>query len=97
MYHIHLLISEDYEKIIKDIKSVCDIEIYVQPSNALSLATACAIKAIEAGADGVKTSVVGQYLSLDVIAEVFRAKKFTLNAQCGVDVTNVKRRWYSPL
>ena len=81
---------EDYAQIVKSIKDVCDIKVYVQPSNAFSLATACAIKAIEAGADGVKTSATGEYLSLAVIADVFRAKRFTLNAQCAVDVTNVK-------
>ena len=81
---------EDYAKMVKEIKEVCDINVSVQPSNALSLATACAIKAIEAGADGVKTSVTGEYLSLAVLADVFRAKKFTLDAQCDVDVTNVK-------
>ena len=81
---------EDYAKLVKQIKDACDIKVFVQPSNALSLAVACALKAIEVGADGVKTSVYGDYLALDVLADVFRAKKFTLDADCGVDVTNAK-------
>ncbi len=81
---------EDYAKIVKEIKDSCDIKVFVQPSNALSLSAACAVKAIEAGADGVKTSVTGEYLALDVLVDIFRAKKFTLKAQCDVDVTNAR-------
>ena len=54
------------------------------------MATACAIQAIKAGADGVITSMVGDYLKTDVLADVFRAKKFDLDAFIDVDVTNVK-------
>jgi 2-isopropylmalate synthase len=80
---------EDFERIVNDVKSVCDIKVNVQPSNALSLASACALSAIKAGADGVKTSVIGDYLSVAVLANVFRTKKFDLDADCDVDVTNV--------
>ena len=80
---------EDFKRLVNSIKSVCDIKVNVQPSNALSLASACALSAIKAGADGVKTSVVGDYLSVDILSNVFRAKKFDLDAECDVDVTNV--------
>lgn len=80
---------EDFERIVNDVKAVCDIKVNVQPSNALSLASACALSAIKAGADGVKTSVIGDYLSVAVLANVFRTKKFDLDAECDVDVTNV--------
>ena len=81
---------EDYAQIVKDIKSTCDIKVYVNPSNALSMAAACTVKAIENGADGVKTSVVGKFLSMEVLSDVLRAKKYTLDAECDIDVTNVK-------
>lgn len=83
-------LPEDYEKIVKAIKSVCDIKVYVQPSNALSMAAACAVQAIKAGADGVKTSVCGENLSLSVISDIMRSKKFDFDADCNVDATNVK-------
>lgn len=83
-------LPEDYEKIVKAIKSVCDIKVYVQPSNALSMAAACAVQAIKAGADGVKTSVCGENLSLSVVSDIMRSKKFDFNANCNVDATNVK-------
>lgn len=81
---------EDYIKAVQKIKAVCDAKVFVQPSNALSLAAASAIAAINAGADGVKTSVTGEYLAPSVLADIFRAKKFDLDADCSVDVTNVK-------
>lgn len=83
-------LPEDYTKIVKAIKSVCDIKVYVKPSNALSMAAACAVQAIKAGADGVKTSVCGEYLSLSVISDIMKSKKFDFNADCAVDSTNVK-------
>ncbi|MBE7087830.1 MAG: hypothetical protein E7369_05980 [Clostridiales bacterium] len=83
-------LPEDYENMVKKIKSSCDIKVYAQPSNALSMAAACAVKAISAGADGVKTSVVGEYLSLKVLSDILRAKKFSFDADCTVDSTNVK-------
>ena len=81
---------EDYAEIVKNIKSTCNVEVYVQPSNALSMAAACAVEAIKAGADGVKTSVCGNYLPMSVLADIVRAKKYELNVDCNVDVTNVK-------
>ncbi len=80
----------DYEIIVKKIKAICDIDVFVQPSNALSLASASAIVAISSGADGVKTSAIGTYLSIDVLADVMRAKSNELGVTCNVDVTCVK-------
>lgn len=81
---------EDYERVVKDIKNACDIKVNVKPSNALSLAPACVISAIKAGADGVKTSVVGEYLSPSVFADIVRAKKNELGVDAKIDVTNIK-------
>lgn len=80
---------EDYALIVKAIKSACDIKVFVQPSDKLKMSASCAIEAIKAGADGVKTSVYGNYLSPAVLSDVFRAKKFNLDADCAIDVTNV--------
>ncbi len=81
---------EDYVKLINKIKSVSKIDIFVQPSNAMSLASACALSAIGAGACGVKTSVVGKYLAMDVLSDIFRAKKYQMGVCCDIDATNVK-------
>lgn len=80
---------EDFSNLVKEIKSASNVKVNVQPSNALSLASACALEAIKAGADGVKTSIMGG-LSVDVLADIFRAKKFSLDAEVNVDVTKIK-------
>lgn len=83
-------LPEDYEKIVDRIKKTCDIKIYVAPSNALSMAAYSVVRAINAGADGVKTSIMGEYLAPVVLSDIFRAKKFYLNAECSIDATKVK-------
>ena len=80
----------DFVNIVKSIKSICDIKVFVQPSDSLGLATACALEAVKAGADGIKTSVYGKYLSMSVFADIVRAKKYDLNIDIAVDVTCVK-------
>lgn len=81
---------QDFANAIKEIKAVCNVKVFVEPSNNLSMASASAIEAINAGADGVKTAVCGNYLSTPLFAEIIRAKKFDLNIDCAIDVANVK-------
>ncbi len=82
-------LPQDYFDIVKDIKSVTKALIFVQPSNALSFAGACAVEALKAGADGVKTSIYGEYLSAPLFSDIIRAKKYVIDASCDVDVTNI--------
>ncbi len=81
---------EEYEAIVKKIKSVCDIKVYVKPSDKLKLATACALQAIKAGADGIVTSCIGEYVSMSTLAEVSRANRYEMDAEVSVDVTKAK-------
>lgn len=78
---------EEYANIVKKIKNACDIKVCVQPSDSLSLAVACAIEAIGAGADGVKTTTIGSGIKPDVFASVIRAKGWKMQINAGVDVT----------
>ncbi len=80
---------ENYSQMVKEIKSVCQLKVFVQPSNFLSMASACTVVSIRAGVDGVKTSAVGNYLSPVVLAEILRAQKYNLNAKSNVDVTKI--------
>lgn len=81
---------EDYFNLVKSIKSCCGIKVSIQPSNAFFMAVSSAVKAIEAGADAINTSITGEYLSLSTISNVFRAKKYLIDAECSVDIANVK-------
>ncbi len=84
-----IFFPEDYTKLIGELKSVCDIAIYIQPNNALSMAAASAIAAISAGADGIKTAATADYLRADTLADIFRAKKDALDATVGLDHTAI--------
>lgn len=81
---------EDMAAAVKEIKSNCDIKVYVCPSDALHLGAACAVEAVKAGADGIKTSVTGEYLSADTLANVFRVKGEDLDAEVSLDVTAIR-------
>jgi len=81
---------EDFAEMVKSIKATVNVKVFVQPSDKLSLASACALEAVKAGADGVKTSVVGEYLRPSVASDLFAVKKYDLNAEINIDATNVK-------
>ncbi len=80
---------EDYIPLVQEIKAACDLKVYVQPSDALSMAAASAVEAVKAGADGIKTALCTGYLHAEVLADIFRAKADTLNATCGLDNTGI--------
>lgn len=79
----------DYSLLVGNIKGSCDIDIFVQPNNALSMAAASVVESIKAGADGIKTSCVGDYFDLNTFAEFYRAKRFDFDIESSIDVTNV--------
>ncbi len=81
-------LPQDFANLVKQVKSTCDAKVFVEPSNALSLASACVIESINAGADGVKTSTCGNYMDTSIFAEIIRAKKFVLDVESAIDVSN---------
>ena len=85
-----LALPEDYENLVKKIKASSNVKVSVMPSDALSLASACAIKAIMAGADGVVTCSANKWLSLATFAEVLKSKRFNLEVEANLDLTNVR-------
>ncbi|MBQ8197728.1 MAG: hypothetical protein IJZ73_06720 [Clostridia bacterium] len=80
-------LPEDYANIVKKIKSVCDIKVFVQSSNALGMAVSNVLEAIKAGADGVKTSSISNGVSISALSKLIQTKKFALNVECGIDST----------
>ncbi len=79
-------LPEDFANLVNSIKATCDIKVFVQPSDKLSMGASSAVQAIKAGADGLKVSV----FDLAVISDILRAKKFDLDVQTSVDFTNAK-------
>ncbi len=69
--------------------AACGKPVYVQPSNALDMAAACAVEAIKAGARGVCTAMEDTLLRPDRLAQLLRSKGSALGAECGLDVTAI--------
>ena len=86
-----IFFPNEFAALVSEIKGVCDIKVYVQPSDALKMAVACAVEAVKAGADGVKTSTTGSWLRADVLADVFRARGIELQAESNLDVTKLHK------
>ncbi len=86
-----VMTPKNFEKIITDLKEKCDIPIYVKVSGALNMATATALYAIEAGADGIKTSISGNNeLKTHEIAQVLEAEKERLGITFGLKTSELK-------
>ncbi len=82
---------EDYTAIVREIKTACGLQVYVQPSDALSMAASSAIEAVKAGADGIKTAACKGALRADILADIFRAKEDTLSAATNLDNTAIHK------
>ena len=83
---------DEFVKLVKEVKESANIKVFVQPSNALQLATATAIEVIKAGADGIKTAIgASEYLSPDNFADVLRAKGDDMQIETTLDVTAIHK------
>ena len=81
---------EELAALVTQVKASCDAKVFVQPSNALNMAAACAVEALKAGADGVKTAAGAKdYLSADTLADLLRAKGDALGLTSSLDVTAI--------
>ncbi len=83
------LFPEEMAALVKEVKAACAAQIYVQPGNALNMAAACAVEAIRAGADGVKTAACADSLSADALADILRARGDALQVCANMDTTAI--------
>ena len=82
----------EFAKLVKEVKENANIKVFVQPSNALQLATATAIEVIKAGADGIVTAIGAKdYLSPDNFADVLRAKGDEMQVETTLDITAIHK------
>lgn len=83
---------DEFAALIAEVKGCCGAKVFAQPSDALSMAAACAVEAVKAGAHGVKTAVSNKsMLSAEVFADICRAKGDALGFGCKLDVTGIHR------
>ena len=82
---------DEFFDLVKKVKECCNCKVYVEISNKLKLAPAIFIACAKAGADGVKTAVDEEYLSVDTISNILRAKADGLSIQTTLDATLVQK------
>ena len=82
---------DEFASLVGKVKSASDIKVFVEPSNALCLASATAIEVIKAGADGIKTSIIGEYLSPEILSDVIRVKGDEIGVVAGLDKTCIHK------
>lgn len=73
-------LPDEFAEIVKTVKKSCNATVYVSPSDLIGMASACALSAIMAGADGVKCTVVSaNTLKCDSFAKLIKTKGDILN------------------
>ncbi len=83
-------LPDEMADIIKEVKGVCQVSIYIKASDAISMATAVALSAIEAGADGVKTAISGKdTLRTHKFAQTVRLRGESLGIYTDLDETKI--------
>lgn len=83
------LFPEEMAALVKEVKESCGIPVYVQPGSALDMTAACAVEALRAGADGVKTAVCAGQLSAATLADILRARGDSLHVSSSLDCTAI--------
>ena len=87
-----VLFPEEFAALVRHVRIGCALPLFVQPGNGLYMAAACAVQALLAGADGIKTaSECAHRLGADQLAHMLRAKGDSLGLSCGLDVTAISQ------
>ncbi len=81
---------EEMAALVTQVKESCRAKVFVAPSNALDLAAACAVEALKAGADGIKTAAgTGDSLNAGTLADIIRVKGDALALTANLDTTAI--------
>ena len=85
-----LLMPEEFEKLVCLLKKECSVKIFVRVSDNLNMAVACAMDAVKAGADGVKSAVAGKNVLLtDKFADAVIARGESFSVYTGLKKTEI--------
>ena len=88
------LLYDEFQALVSFIRGILPdgVKLAVRCSNEMYMADACAVAAIRAGADEIKTSACdNSTVSLKRISEILAHKGDECGASCNVDVTAIKR------
>ena len=85
-------LPEEIASLVKKVKEVVSVPVYVQLSDAIGMAVACGVAATQAGADGLKCAMTGEEsLSVGAFAGVVKAKGVEIGIETGLDNTKIYR------
>nr|MDD6336527.1 alpha-isopropylmalate synthase regulatory domain-containing protein [bacterium] len=85
-----IMTPKAFAQMVEQVKAAIDIPVWVCPSNALGMAAAAAVEAIEAGADGVKTTVSDcSTLGISQFADIMHTLGDSLKIESGLDLTGI--------
>ncbi len=85
------MMPDDFAKVVGDIADKVAVPVSVACENKNGLAVACAVLAVRAGVDGVKTCVDGNGVSLEVFADMVKNCGNTYGFACNIRVTELHR------
>jgi len=85
-----VMLPEEIAAFVAEIKSAVKIPVYVQVSDKLGMASACAASALGAGADGLKCAMAGQEaLSMGEISDVIKTRQDKIGVTTGLKNTKI--------
>ena len=85
-------LPDGIKDIVSDVKKAVGVPVYADVSDRIHLAAACALSAVEAGADGVRCSSYGDdVLNTVEFADLIADKGLSLGVTTGLDVTKTHR------
>ncbi len=82
---------EEWSELVKRVKSICTVSLFIEVSNSLNLAVASALSGVISGADGVKTAIFGKDM-LDTVdfANVINSRKNALALETNLKMESLK-------
>lgn len=85
-----IMLPEEIAAVVKEIKDAVKIPVYVQVSDKLGMASACAVAAMGVGADGLKCAMAGDgALSMGEIADVIKARQDKIGVTADLNNTRI--------
>lgn len=83
-------LPEEIAALVEKVKKAVDVPVYVQVSDHIGMAVACAVSAICAGADGIKCAMAGQdALSMGELSNVISARGDAIGVQTSLNNTKI--------
>ena len=83
-------LPEEIAALVKKVKEVVSVPVYVQVSDHISMAVACGIAAICAGADGLKCAMAGKdALSMGELSDAINARANAIGVQVSLENTKI--------